>query len=457
VASPGIILALAAAVIYNLGFVLEKRALGQLPAISARHAWRLVRTLFTARGWLAGFALICAGLVMQALVLSLEPLTVVQPLQASGVVLTIAFSRLILRERLTRAEIACAGIMAAAILLLGLSSGHGPTAGNHASGAAVAVAVAVAFLAGLAGYGWARRAQPGRRRPPAGISDGLCPGLIYGAAGLALKALSAVVFGTGVHAPARAAAGGWPAVPHPLPGALLAAVLSPYLYVMLGCVVAGMCLFQTALQRSPASIVIPVCVLASTGYLVLAGSWLFHERLPPGPVPLAMRVAGGAATVLVPVILASAQGRRAGRHRLAGTPRHAKAPDPLRPMSPHRHGRPRAMSLDPLLLTMLACPIDKQALLYLEGDDILYNPRLRRLYHVRDGIPVMLADKGETVSPSRHRDLLRRAAAGDAVATLQVPLRDLLAGQVSGRDASPAPGHGPGARDGENNSSVGAA
>ena len=42
----------------------------------------------------------------------------------------------------------------------------------------------------------------------------------------------------------------------------------------------------------------------------------------------------------------------------------------------------------------------------------------------------MLADRGEMVSAERHRDLLRRGAAGDAVATLQVPLRDLLEGHL---------------------------
>ena len=35
------------------------------------------------------------------------------------------------------------------------------------------------------------------------------------------------------------------------------------------------------------------------------------------------------------------------------------------------------MSLDPLLLNLLACPIDKQALLYLAEERVLYNPRLR--------------------------------------------------------------------------------
>ena len=73
------------------------------------------------------------------------------------------------------------------------------------------------------------------------------------------------------------------------------------------------------------------------------------------------------------------------------------------------------MSLDPLLLNLLACPIDKQALLYLAEDAVLYNPRLRRLYHVRDGIPVMLADQGETVSEDHHRDQAAITPHGRAV------------------------------------------
>jgi hypothetical protein len=80
----GIILALLATVIYSLGFILEKRALTNLPTISVHRLWRLVRTLFTAPAWLAGFVLICGGLVLQVVVLSLEPLTVAQPLQAAG-------------------------------------------------------------------------------------------------------------------------------------------------------------------------------------------------------------------------------------------------------------------------------------------------------------------------------------------------------------------------------------
>ena len=109
IAHPGIVLAVAATVVYNLGFILEKRALARLPAIDAHHVWRLLRTLFTAPAWLAGFALICGGLMLQVLVLSLVPLTVAQPLQACGVVVTIVLSRLVLHERLGRTELACIG------------------------------------------------------------------------------------------------------------------------------------------------------------------------------------------------------------------------------------------------------------------------------------------------------------------------------------------------------------
>ncbi len=46
------------------------------------------------------------------------------------------------------------------------------------------------------------------------------------------------------------------------------------------------------------------------------------------------------------------------------------------------------MALDPMLLEILACPEDKGPLVYFTDEGSLYNPRLRRRYAVRDGIPV---------------------------------------------------------------------
>ncbi len=60
------------------------------------------------------------------------------------------------------------------------------------------------------------------------------------------------------------------------------------------------------------------------------------------------------------------------------------------------------MALDPALLEILACPEDKGPLYYLESEGVLYIPRLRRAYEVRDGIPVMLIPEANAVDDAEH-------------------------------------------------------
>ena len=69
------------------------------------------------------------------------------------------------------------------------------------------------------------------------------------------------------------------------------------------------------------------------------------------------------------------------------------------------------MALEPMLLEILACPEDKGRLLYFADEDTLYNPRFRRRYAIRDGIPVMLIDEAETVSDDEHARLTAKAEA----------------------------------------------
>jgi uncharacterized protein YbaR (Trm112 family) len=69
------------------------------------------------------------------------------------------------------------------------------------------------------------------------------------------------------------------------------------------------------------------------------------------------------------------------------------------------------MALDPMLLEILACPEDKGPLLYFADEDALYNPRLRRRYAIRDGIPVMLIEEAETVSDEEDQRLTAKAEA----------------------------------------------
>jgi uncharacterized protein len=69
------------------------------------------------------------------------------------------------------------------------------------------------------------------------------------------------------------------------------------------------------------------------------------------------------------------------------------------------------MALDTQLLEILACPEDKGPLLYFEDEDRLYNPRLRRSYAIREGIPIMLVDEAEAVDDGTHDRLVAKAEA----------------------------------------------
>jgi len=78
------------------------------------------------------------------------------------------------------------------------------------------------------------------------------------------------------------------------------------------------------------------------------------------------------------------------------------------------------MSLDPQLLAILACPQDKGPLLYFADEDILYNPRLQRVYEVRGDIPIMLIDESREVDATEHKRLVDKATAESIPPTFEV-------------------------------------
>lgn len=60
--------------------------------------------------------------------------------------------------------------------------------------------------------------------------------------------------------------------------------------------------------------------------------------------------------------------------------------------------------LDPALLDILVCPVDRGPLLHI--DDVLYNPRLRRAYRIENDIPVLLVDEAADVDTAEHDRLM---------------------------------------------------
>ena len=79
--------------------------------------------------------------------------------------------------------------------------------------------------------------------------------------------------------------------------------------------------------------------------------------------------------------------------------------------------------LDPRLLEILACPEDKGPLLYFADESALYNPRLKRRYPIREGIPVMLIDEAISVDDDEDARLLAKAEADGIEPTFEADRR----------------------------------
>jgi uncharacterized membrane protein len=237
------------------------------------------------------------GLACQVIVLTFEPVSVVQPVLASGVALVLVLSRVVLRERLGAVEFRCVAAMAVCVILLAASAGGtGSGAGHHASPGWMAAVVIPSVVIGLlvAASPLRDRSRGGshNRRAPAAICFGIGTGLLYGVAALAIKGLSGIL----VHN-------------HGAASIVTGVVSSPYLYVFAGSSAAALLFYQVGLQSCRASILVPVSTVTGSVYFLIAGTWLFHEQLPTNPAKLVLRLAAIAVAGLVIVALSRQEAR----------------------------------------------------------------------------------------------------------------------------------------------------
>ncbi len=268
----GVGAAVFAAVCYNVGLLVEKQALGALPPLRLGAPVALFRSLFGRPAWLAGFALVLAGLVLQVVSQGLLPITVAQPLLAVGPAVLVAASAVAYREAPARADLAMLGLLAASTVMLVLS--YDPHLdpvgrGQHP--------VAVLTVCALAAAGAAAVLLP--RGPRSGTAYGVAVGLLNGAGGLLAKALAVSARDGRRSLPALAA------LPYPW-------LLGLFSVLMLG-------VMQIGLQRSRAATLVPAQVITGNALVMVAGGVIFHEPLPADPLRLGLRLAALVASLLV--------------------------------------------------------------------------------------------------------------------------------------------------------------
>lgn len=276
----GVVVAVAAAALYDAGYILEKRALAGLAAGSGRPI-ALLRAAARCRLWVAGFVAMLGGLGLQVLALTLAPVSVVQPVLAGGIVALVVVSRSTLGERLTGRELAAGVLVLAAVVAIAISAAgvHDPLT-RHVPGRAFALLTAVVVAVAAAAAGAGRRSSSSRGLALLGLAAGLC----YGLGSVAQKAVATEMVRQGV---VRGAIG---------------ALGTAYPWVFVAATGAGLVAFQLCLARHPASLVAPLANVVSGTCALVGATAVFGEALVPAgwwALPRLIGFAGIVAAVAV--------------------------------------------------------------------------------------------------------------------------------------------------------------
>ncbi len=275
----GVALAIAASLALNVGYLLQHRGLVKGPDISLRHPVATMRWLLASRTWVAGLALGTVGWALHVGALSRAPISVVQAFVAGGLALALPIGRRLFRQPLEPAELRGIFVLALALgaLALGIHD-HGA----HGNFAATALAL---FLAGAVAAAALLTAVPaGERRPHA---LGAAGGLLYGAADVAIKALTGI-----------AAAHG-----------LAHVLVTPWLPVAVLTTLAAAYCFQRGLQLGRALPVIALMTAATNALSIAAGFVVFGDPVGQTPILAAVHVAALVVIVAVASRLALAQAK----------------------------------------------------------------------------------------------------------------------------------------------------
>jgi hypothetical protein len=275
----GILLAFAAAVALNGGFLMQHAGASTALAVDVRRPVRSVVSLLRSPLWTLGAIAGVAGWLLHIAAMREAPLSLVQACVAGGLVLAAPMAAIGLRRPLERGETQALALMAVALamLALGLSGENRPGDANDA-----ALALCIGLLAAGAA-GLALRATGLHRRP---LALGVAGGLLYGAADLAFKAV------TGLHGSAI--------------------LTSPWLPIGLAATAGAFFAFQRGLQSERPLAVIATMTAATNISSILGAFVVFGDELGRTPQLAALHGLGFALVVVAAWRLAPGQARLAG-------------------------------------------------------------------------------------------------------------------------------------------------
>jgi hypothetical protein len=275
----GVMLAVAAAVALNASYLIQHAGSIDAAEVDPRRPLATLGSLLRSPMWAAGGVVGLTGWALHVGAMREAPLSLVQAFVAGGLALSVPMAAIGLRRRPAPGEAQAVGLMVIALVLLsiGLAANH-----RHAGFDRAALG---AWLTGLAALGAVLAITAhGPRRP---LALGLAGGLLYGAADLALKAVT-TLHGAG------------------------AILTSPWLGAGLACTVGAFFAFQRGLQADRPVAVIAL-MTAATNVTSIAGAFVvFGDPLGRTPLLAAAHAVAFALVCVAAWRLAPAQARLAG-------------------------------------------------------------------------------------------------------------------------------------------------
>lgn len=192
----GIGSALLCAFLSNLSFLFKHRGAVAAPRVDIRHPVASAAGLFRSKWFLIGWLVAAGAWVFHVTALMLAPLSVVQVLLASGLVLLAVMADRFFGFALGRRQ--WLGIVAMAVGLGLVTLSQPALDGSHST---YSVAAMVAFEGVLLGVGALLVAGPrlaGASPRNQGLALGAAAGVLFGVSGVAVKALTGVLAAEGV-------------------------------------------------------------------------------------------------------------------------------------------------------------------------------------------------------------------------------------------------------------------
>jgi drug/metabolite transporter (DMT)-like permease len=283
----GLAFALACALATNVAFLFKHRGAVLAPPVRVRHPLQSAAGLFRSKWFMLGWAVAVAAWVLHVAALALAPLSIVQAVLSSGLVLLAVLAERYFGFHLGRRQWIGLLVTAAGLAVIGLTSGsqegeppdYGPAALIAVECGVLGLATGLATISGRLSFLRARE----------GMLLGVAAGALFGVSDIALKYLTNAV-GNGV-----------------------LEVLSPWSVAALIASVVSFYASARSLQLGPGVEVIALTSVAANLIAIVGGVLVFHDTIGTGPLAISGRmVAFGLVIVGAALMPAPMRATRAG-------------------------------------------------------------------------------------------------------------------------------------------------